>query len=74
MTIKNDPPIEIDMTLPEILEGPVELPSGGLVAVGDKVDHAELGIGESFESALTLTKPAFCFFATSPAILHRQLA
>jgi hypothetical protein len=46
MTTKNDPSVEITMALPDILEGPVELPSGDMVAVGDKVEHAELGIGE----------------------------
>lgn len=46
MTTDNENPIEINLLLPDILEGPVELPSGGIVAVGDKVEHAELGVGE----------------------------
>lgn len=43
--------VEIELELPEHLSGPVELPDGELVDIGDKVIHARLGVGTVYRIA-----------------------
>lgn len=38
-------PFEIALELPELIDGPVSLPSGEILAIGDKIQHEECGIG-----------------------------
>lgn len=38
-------PIELVFELPELLEGPVKLPNGQIVNIGDTIEHKTLGIG-----------------------------
>lgn len=45
------PHFEIELEMPEHLDGPVQLPNGDLVDVGDKVEHRTFGIGEVFRIA-----------------------
>lgn len=37
--------------MPEHLEGPVQLPNGDFVDIGDRVEHQTFGIGEVFRIA-----------------------
>lgn len=39
-------PVKIDMQLPEILDGPLELENGVTLNEGDMVEHSELGKGK----------------------------
>lgn len=41
-------PFEIELELPELLEGPVRLASGELVDVGDSVIHPSFGVGKIY--------------------------
>lgn len=43
--------VEIELELPEHLPGPVKLPDGALVDIGDKVVHSRLGVGTVYRIA-----------------------
>lgn len=51
--VPNDSGIPIDLVfeLPELLDGPVELPTGEVVQIGDQVEHRTFGIGTVFRIA-----------------------
>lgn len=44
-------PVEIILELPEHLEGPVRMPSGEQVSIGDEVEHPDFGVGRVFRIA-----------------------
>lgn len=43
---KKIPRFEMEITLPELLSGPIELEDGSVLAMGDEVQHAKLGVGK----------------------------
>lgn len=45
MAPEDQPPYEIVLNLPELLDGPVTLQSGEILSIGDMVEHVECGIG-----------------------------
>lgn len=46
MVSDEKPPTEFVVELPELLAGPVTLPNGDVVHIGDQVEHASAGIGK----------------------------
>ncbi len=68
--MENDKPVEVLFELPDLLEGPIELPSGGMVGIGDKVEHPEYGIGNVFRVGTyhdDLGPFVFCDFPNHPS-------
>jgi hypothetical protein len=51
MANEEKPPFEIELQLPELLEGPVTLPNGDVIQVGDKIEHSDFGVGEVYRIA-----------------------
>jgi hypothetical protein len=51
MTDEKTPEVEMVIELPELSDGPVALPDGSLVKVGDKVSHDEFGTGTIYRVA-----------------------
>jgi len=45
MVSDDEMPVDIMIELPDILENPVLMPSGEYLAIGDKVEHSEFGVG-----------------------------
>jgi hypothetical protein len=45
------PEFEMEITLPDHLKGPVTLPNGDSVDIGDSVEHIDLGIGKIYRIA-----------------------
>lgn len=45
------PQFEIDLDLPEHLDGPVQLPNGELVNIGDWIEHPDCGVGKVYRIA-----------------------
>ncbi len=45
------PQFEVEMQLPEHLPGPVTLPNGDSVCIGDRVKHADFGTGTVYRIA-----------------------
>jgi len=46
MASDDQPPYEIVLELPELLQGPYSLPNGDLLSIGDTIEHVECGIGK----------------------------
>lgn len=44
-------PFEFVLELPEHLEGPLTLPNGDIVDVGDMIEHTSLGVGKLYRIA-----------------------
>lgn len=42
----NQPPFEIVLELPELLQGPYALPNGEMLYIGDMIEHVECGVGK----------------------------
>jgi len=51
MVSEEPPTVEFVLELPEHLEGPLKLPNGDTVDVGDMIEHTSLGIGKLYRIA-----------------------
>lgn len=51
MASNEEAPLEIVLELPDHLEGPVQMPSGEQVSIGDDVEHPDFGVGKVFRIA-----------------------
>jgi len=38
--------VEMEITLPDIIEEPLQLPDGTVLSVGDTVEHSSIGVGQ----------------------------
>ncbi len=51
MVSDESPVFEFGLELPEHLDGPVTLPNGSQVDIGDFVEHSSLGVGKVYRIA-----------------------
>ncbi len=73
MVSDESPPVEFVFELPELLKGPVKLPDGQLVDIGDKVEHQSLGVGRVLRISTYHDDLGILLFAEFPNFQHELL-
>lgn len=66
-------PVEFVFELPELLKGPVKLPDGQLVDIGDKVEHQSLGVGRVLRISTYHDDLGILLFVEFPNFQHELL-
>jgi len=64
---------EIDVEMPEHLEGPVTLPDGDTVSIGDSVQHEKFGVGSVYRIATYHDHLGILLCVEFPNNFHKML-
>lgn len=65
--------IDVDVEMPEHLEGPVTLPNGDIVSIGDAVQHKKFGVGLVYRIATYHNDLGVLLCVEFPDNLHKML-